>query len=119
MPVETIFLVDADTHVRRLVTAFLSDYEVRYFDNGAAALEAARTTPPAVVVTEVLLPGLDGLALCRQLKEEVAEVKVIVLSFVAANQRALTAGADAFLSKPIERRSFQELVVELVEEYRR
>lgn len=105
--------------MRRLVTTFLSDYEVLHFDDGAAALEASRTTPPAVVVTEVLLPGLDGLALCRRLKEEDAEVKVIVLSFVAANQRALNAGADAFMSKPIERRSFQELVVELVEEHRR
>jgi CheY-like chemotaxis protein len=101
-----VFVVDRDPHVRRLVQHFLAGlYEVECFDDGYAALDRARIAPPAVVVTEILTPLLDGLALCRLLKSDPAtrRVPILVLSMLAAEERARTAGAEAFLQKPLER----------------
>jgi DNA-binding response OmpR family regulator len=58
---------------------------------------------PAIVITEILVPKLDGLALCRRLKAE-AETRgtaVLIFSLLAAEGRARDAGADAFLGKPL------------------
>jgi len=104
---ETVFLVDRDPHVRRLVQQFLGDaYDVQFFDDGCAALERVRTSPPAALITEILVAQLDGLALCRSLKADPAteHVPVLVFSMLAADERARQAGADAFLGKPIERK---------------
>lgn len=71
----------------------------------AIALDRARLAPPMAILTEVLLPRLDGLALCRLIKSDAATeniTSVIVLSVLAAEERALTAGADAFMQKPLE-----------------
>ena len=64
---------------------------------------AARTLKPAIVITEILVPGLDGLALCHQLKttEETKHIPVVVFSVLAAEARAREAGAEAFLRKPL------------------
>lgn len=101
-----VFVVDRDPHVRRLVGQFLAGlYDVEFFDDGYAALDRARVAPPAAVVTEILTPLLDGLALCRLLKGDAAtrRVPVLVLSMLAAGERSRRAGADAFLPKPLER----------------
>jgi two-component system response regulator MprA len=56
-----------------------------------------------VVVTEILIPKLDGLALCRRVKAEppIKDTVVVVLSLLSAEERARAAGADAFLNKPL------------------
>lgn len=100
--------------MRRLLEDFLTPLQckVRFFDDGYAALDATRRSPPRLVVTDVLVPKLDGLALCRLIKKDDAlrEVKVVILSAVEAKDRAREAGADAFLGKPIERTRIVELV---------
>jgi CheY-like chemotaxis protein len=105
-----ILVVDRDPHVTRLLGTILASggYEAEFFKDGYAALDRARLAPPAVVVTEVLVPRLDGLALCRLLKSDSATLhtKVLVLSMLNAGERALQSGADAFMAKPIERASF-------------
>jgi CheY-like chemotaxis protein len=101
-----LFVVDRDPHVCRLMRQFLSeDWLVETFADGYVALDRIRRTPPAVVVTEILVPELDGLALCRLLKEDVAtrHVPVLILSMLASGGRATLAGADGFLDKPVER----------------
>src|SRR5690606_32257546 len=72
-------------------------------DDGESALERARLAPPALVVTEILLPKLDGLALCRRLRDDplTRSVPVLVFTILAAEVRALEAGAGAFLRKPL------------------
>jgi CheY-like chemotaxis protein len=107
------FVVERDPHMRRLITEFLVPLcSVRFFDDGATALEVVRRSPPSVVVTDLFAPKLDGLALCRLIKGEDAlrGVKVVILSSIAARERAQQAGADAFLDKPIERDGITSLV---------
>lgn len=105
-----ILIAERDETVRELQTFFLNaaGFQVEFSDDGEAALARARQCVPEVVVTEILIPRLDGLALCRALHAdpETANVPVIVLSVLAASGRARDAGAIAFLGKPIIESSF-------------
>lgn len=86
---------------------------VEFADDGIAALERARRDPPAVVVTEILLPKLDGLTLCRRLREEQGTrgIPVIVFSILAAAARAAEAGAHTFVRKPLVESTFVAAVL--------
>lgn len=104
-----VMIADSDQHVCNLLSRFLADagYTVTRADDGYKALDSARLEPPMAILTEVLLPRLDGLALCRLIKSDAATeniTSVIVLSVLAAEERALTAGADAFMQKPLEKK---------------
>lgn len=86
---------------------------MEFADDGVAALERATAAPPAVVVTEILLPKVDGLTLCRRLRDEraTAHVPVVVFSILSAAARAAEAGARAFLRKPIVESTFVAAVL--------
>lgn len=104
---KVIYVVERDRHVRGLLTDFLgpAGYTLQFFDDGAAALAAVQARPPDLVVLEILVPKLDGLALCRAIKlaPTTRDVQVLVLSILSARDRAARAGADDFMLKPIER----------------
>jgi PleD family two-component response regulator len=69
-----ILVVDRDPHIRELEAHFLSQagYSVVFEQNGPGALEQARKVVPEIVITEILVPMLDGLALCRRIKADSA-----------------------------------------------
>lgn len=104
-PLRVVLIAERDQQVRALQRVFLerAGLAVEFADDGLAALGRAQVAPPALVVTEILLPKLDGLTLCRRLRDEpaTAHVPVVVLSILAAATRAAEAGAWAFLRKPI------------------
>jgi two-component system response regulator MprA len=100
-----IVLVERDRHICDLVTLFLKrvGFDVERAETGYLGLERVRHLRRAIVITEILVPELDGLALCRLIKGDPAlRAGVIVLSMLSAAERARQAGADAFLMKPIE-----------------
>lgn len=105
-----MLIAERDQHVRALQTFFLGKigFVAEFADDGEAALERARLAPPALVVTEVLIPKIDGLTLCRRLREDPAtrHVPVVVFSIIAAAARASDAGAHSFLRKPIVESTF-------------
>jgi CheY-like chemotaxis protein len=113
-----ILVVERDPHVRELEAFFLEEagYAVEFTADGEAALQRAHDLRPDMVITEVLVPKLDGLALCRRLKasSELGEIQVLVFSILAASARAKEAGADAFLLKPLAERRLVETVRELL-----
>jgi DNA-binding response OmpR family regulator len=113
-----ILVVERDPHVRDLEEYFLSEagYEVEFALDGLAALARARALLPQIVVTEILVPKLDGLALCRAVKEDPAlrGTAVLIFSILAAEARAREAGADAFLMKPLADRRLVETVRALI-----
>jgi two-component system response regulator MprA len=101
----TIVLVERDRHICDLATLFLTrvGFDVERAETGYIGLERVRRLEQAIVITEILVPELDGLALCRLIKGDPAlRVGVIVLSMLSAAERARQAGADVFLMKPIE-----------------
>jgi CheY-like chemotaxis protein len=113
-----ILVVDRDPHVRELEAHFLNQagYSVEFATDGLSALERARALTPDVVITEILVPKLDGLALCRELKRDprTRSIAVLVFSVLAAGGYAREAGADAFLVKPFGEHRLLAAVDELL-----
>ncbi len=101
-----ILVVERDPHVQKLERFFLEEagFAVVFAADGAQALDLARAHAPQIVITEVLVPGLDGLTLCRRLKAEAIARPpvVVVLSLLRVEGRAKEAGADAVLLKPLD-----------------
>lgn len=103
-----VLVADPDAAVRELVSHFVREagYEVICTTEGYEALDTARKLLPVAVLADVLLPKLDGLALCRLLKGDPQTqhiVTVVVFSVLAAEERSKRAGADAFIKKPLEK----------------
>lgn len=114
-----ILVVDRDPHVRDLETHFLhkAGYSVGFAHDGHDALEQARKTVPDIIITEILVPMLDGLTLCRRLKADprTRDIAVLIFSILAAADRAREAGADAFLLKPLAEHTMVDTVRRLLE----
>jgi two-component system response regulator MprA len=114
----TILVVERDPHIRMLEALFLEEagYAVEFADDGEAALAQARAVRPALVITEILVPKLDGLALCRLLKDDpdTRGVRVLIFSILTAAARARDAGADAFLRKPLAEQALVDTVGQLL-----
>ncbi|MGZ5481391.1 MAG: response regulator [Pyrinomonadaceae bacterium] len=115
-----ILVVERNPLVQRLEKYLLEQagYGVEFASDGLTALERARELRPGILVTEVLVPKLDGLSLCRQLKSDplTQDTKVLVFSHLHAEERAREAGADAFLLKPLNEERLIEIVTKLIEE---
>jgi CheY-like chemotaxis protein len=113
-----ILCVERDPYVRDLETYFLTEagFGVSFAEDGLQALQLAQNLHPTIVITEILVPKLDGLALCRRLKSDPAtrDIAVLVFSLLSAERRARDAGADAFLSKPLSAQSLKETVRQLL-----
>ncbi len=113
-----ILVVERDPHIRALEAFFLNEagFGVEFAADGVSALAMAREMKPDIIITEVLVPKLDGLALCRAVRKE-AELKdtvVLVFSILAAATRAREAGADAFLMKPLAEQRLVDTVRSLL-----
>lgn len=104
-PARTILIAERDRNVKDLERHFLESagFSVEFADDGTLALSRARLSLPQIVITEILIPKLDGLQLCRELKQDptTRDIPVIVFSVLAAEARAKEAGANAFLRKPL------------------
>ena len=105
-----IVIAERDRHVRELQLYFLNTagFAVEFADDGQGALDRLRLDPPALLITEILIPKIDGLTLCRRVREDpaLADVPVLVFSILAAGARASHAGAVAFLRKPLVESTF-------------
>lgn len=113
-----ILIVERDRNVRDLQRYFLerSGYVVEFADDGQMALARARHAPPALVITEILLPLMDGLTLCRRLRDDPStrDIPVMVFSILAAAARAAEAGARAFARKPLVETVFVATVQDVI-----
>lgn len=118
-----ILVVERDPHVQALERYFLEQagFTVQFAEDGRKGLELARTLRPHIVICEILVSGMDGISVCRALKadESTRSVIVLVFSILAAEQRALAAGADAYLRKPLGEERLVASVEELLEKHRK
>jgi two-component system response regulator MprA len=113
-----ILVVERDPHIRELESYFLNEagYAVDFAADGVAALERARELRPDIIITEVLVPKLDGLALCRAVKNDpnLRHIVMLVFSILAVQSRASESGADAFLMKPLAEKRLVDTVRQLL-----
>jgi CheY-like chemotaxis protein len=105
-----ILIAERDRNVRELQSFFLSNagFAVEFADDGQLALDRVRLEAPALLITEILIPKIDGLTLCRLVRNDpaIGDVPVIVFSILAAAARSIDAGAAAFLRKPLIESTF-------------
>jgi len=103
-----IFIVEDEPELAALVAdyATAAGYQPTVFGDGALALDAIRRTPPALVVLDLMLPGLDGLSVCRELRKSSDVPVVMVTARVEEIDRllGLEMGADDYLCKPFSPR---------------
>jgi len=100
-----VHLIDDDEHVRRALAFLLgtAGFAVRVYDSASAFLEKYEQGPADCVVSDVRMPGIDGLQLLKTLKEMGARMPVIVMTGhadVALAVAAMKAGAVDFIEKP-------------------
>jgi two-component system response regulator MprA len=110
-----VLVADDDRAIRAaLVRALeLEGYSVVAVADGAAALEAARAASPDVLVLDVMMPGVDGLTVCRVLRSERDRTPILMLTArteTSDRVAGLDAGADDYLPKPFE---LEELLARL------
>jgi CheY-like chemotaxis protein len=116
-----IIVVDDDPIVGSLTLELLQDagYSIRLIQDSLKAQEIIKAEKPALVVLDILMPGLDGLTLLHRLKSdpETEPIKAIVVSgksFEAEKQRAAQYGAEAFIEKPYDVDAFATKVGEIM-----
>ena len=111
----SVLVADDDGPIRRMLERTLAgeDFTVRTVADGGAALAEVERLIPDVIVLDVAMPGLDGLAVCRRLRAKGIAVPVLLLTArdaVAERVAGLEAGADDYLVKPF---ASEELVARL------
>ncbi|MGD9495412.1 MAG: response regulator transcription factor [Armatimonadota bacterium] len=105
----TVLAVDDERIVRELIARCLSreGYEVHTARGGADALHLARRVVPDLVILDIRMPGVDGIEVCRQLRQDPMLQGVLIMFLterdaVADRVQGLDAGADDYLPKPFD-----------------
>jgi CheY-like chemotaxis protein len=112
-----VLLVDDEPVIRELVSTMLTtaSVEVEVAADGAECLKAAKTRPFDLILLDIVLPGLDGIAICRLLKSDPATARVPVYMLTAKArardvETARRAGADGYINKPFRGAELMDLV---------
>jgi two-component system, cell cycle response regulator DivK len=114
---DSVLVVDDAPVNLKLVRVLLArqGFDVRTADNAEEALEIVREFRPRLVLADIQLPGMNGLDLTRRLKSDPATRDTIVVALTAFamqgdEQRAIDAGCDGYITKPIDTRTFSVLI---------
>jgi len=116
---ERVLVVDDNADMRDYLHQLLRDWTVETAGDGRTALERARTDPPALIVTDVMMPGLDGFELLRELRADARTnaIPVLMLSARAGEEARISglgAGADDYVIKPFSARELTARVASLL-----
>ena len=106
---ERVLVVDDNADMREYVSGLLREWDVTTAASGRAALEQARADPPHLIVTDVMMPELDGFGLLRELRADrrTHTIPVLMVSARAGEEArvsGLDAGADDYIIKPFSAR---------------
>lgn len=102
----TVFIAEDNPHIlARVVQILEADYNVIYANNGTDAYKLINYHHPDMVISDILMPGMDGIQLCQKLFENPATINIPVLLLSAVQgddirTQGYQTGADSFLSKP-------------------
>lgn len=117
-----VLVVDDESVNRTLISRALEDkgFSVITASNGAEALGLIEKEKPAIVISDMLLPKIDGLTLCSKIKEnpELSGIKVILMTAVyktaSIRAEAFSHKADAYLEKPVSIENLLKIINGLI-----
>jgi DNA-binding response OmpR family regulator len=107
--VAEVLVVDDDTTVASVVVSYLerAGHTTRHLGDGRAALDAVTERLPDLIVLDLMLPGLDGLEVCRRVRERWPDLPIVMLTALAEPDNriaGLELGADDYVTKPFSPR---------------
>lgn len=109
----TILVVDDEAPIRNLLAALFRGEGHRVLEavHGAEALRLVGAERPDVVITDVMMPVMDGAELCRRVKAHAATTATpVILMSALGPERTAGAGADAFVQKPFDLDAIERVV---------
>ena len=117
----TVVLAEDDPDIQLVARLSLkrAGFTVTVVSNGQEALDTVRREPPDVVLLDWMMPELDGLETCRQLKADPETAKIPVVFLTAKSQeaeiqRGLSLGASGYVTKPFDALTLGQQVKEIV-----
>lgn len=118
---ERVLVVDDNAQNLKLarVTLTIEGYETETAANAEEALTALESFRPRLILMDLQLPGMDGLELTRQLKQDPAMRGIVIIALTANAMKgddleALAAGCDGYMSKPIDVEALPKMVAEYI-----
>ena len=100
-----VLLIDDDPDLAMMLRTLLrgQDFQIRAVFAGEEGIEECKASPPDVIILDLLMPGMDGWDVCERIRE-FSDVPILILSALGSPgsvARALDAGADDYLIKPV------------------
>lgn len=120
----TVLVIDDNCDIATYIGDVLSDrYAVAYATNGEDGMKKAIDIVPDLVVTDLMMPGMDGLELCRRIRsnEVVNHIPIVIVTAKISDQeriKGIEAGADAYLAKPFNVDELRSIVERLLNRQR-
>ena len=115
-----IVVVEDEPVIRELLRSMLdgAGIEVSCYPDAASAIQAVRRDPPDLLLLDMVMPGLDGLSLCRVLRADPSCATVPIYMVSASSRRAdhdsaKRAGASGYIEKPFRVKQLQAIVEDL------
>jgi CheY-like chemotaxis protein len=115
-----LLIADDEPAVRALVRVTLEDDDYRILEagDGVEALEKVRAEGPSLVLLDIMMPGMNGLEVCRIIKSDPTTSGTVVVMLTAQAQqrdrdRGLAAGADVYFTKPFSPLALLDLVAKV------
>jgi CheY-like chemotaxis protein len=115
-----VLIVDDNRAFLELNAAFLSldGHQVLTTDSAQETLDLVRKQRPDIVLLDIVMPGMDGYQVCREIKEDPAtrDTLVVMMTALAGSSRTHSreAGADAYIAKPVPSRELRETIQALI-----
>jgi len=122
---QKILIVDDEAHIRMLIEQTLEELEdegVEFFtaENGEMALEVISEEKPDLIFLDVMMPKLNGMEVCRRVKQEMGLTDIYIVLLTAKGQesdrqKGLDVGADVYMTKPFDPELLLEKAREVLE----
>lgn len=112
---EKLLIVEDDSAIQQMISDYFRHlgYEVLISDDGEAGIKTALAERPTVIILDLMLPKLDGLAVCRQLREKMPALPILMLTAkddIVDKIVGLEMGADDYITKPFSLRELEARV---------
>lgn len=115
-----VFIVDDEKDIRELISVNLKLYgfKTKEFSNGNSMLEYIKNTKPDLILLDVMMPGIDGINVCKILKsnEETLKIPVMLLTVkgqISDIENGFKAGADFYVTKPFSPSKLIEKIMDI------